>query len=373
MNLTLVHYSFGGTVGGVEFVMEAHAKLFEAHGHRVQVLCGSGPASDPRVIAIPELRANPETIDLPALAKKLRALLRHADMVFVHNILTMPFNPAATEAIWNMTPAHGAQRWIAWIHDLAACHPNHAAGAVNPLFHRAAPSFEYVAVSEQRRAEFKNLTGVEARVIPNGIDPMRLLNLTGNVETLARDHSILEQDIVLLIPARLLKRKNLELAVGVVAELKARGTKACAIITGAPDVYNLASEGYKARLCSLAKELGVAGEIIFPGLAVTRDDLASLYSIADALFFPSRQEGFGIPLLEAALHRLPVFCSEVESMKAIAPAGATFFSPDAHPALIARQIMEQTDTARSARKRVVRDFSWDTIYTRYLLPLLNSR
>jgi glycosyltransferase involved in cell wall biosynthesis len=57
------------------------------------------------------------------------------------------------------------------------------------------------------------------------------------------------------------------------------------------------------------------------------DDVRSLYQMADALFFPSRQEGYGLPLIEAALHGVPVFCSDIPAHREVA-VGATFFKLD---------------------------------------------
>ena len=49
-----------------------------------------------------------------------------------------------------------------------------------------------------------------------------------------------------------------------------------------------------------------------------------LYALADVLVLPSANEGFGIPVLEAALHRLPIVCSDLASLRAVAGDGATY-------------------------------------------------
>ncbi len=55
--------------------------------------------------------------------------------------------------------------------------------------------------------------------------------------------------------------------------------------------------------------------------------VGDLYRVCDALFLPSRDEGFGLPVLEAAASRLPVVCADLPSVRAIARASETF-SPD---------------------------------------------
>ncbi|MFN8477283.1 MAG: glycosyltransferase [Kouleothrix sp.] len=39
--------------------------------------------------------------------------------------------------------------------------------------------------------------------------------------------------------------------------------------------------------------------------------LADLFRLADALLFPSAYEGFGIPIIEAELAGIPIFCSDI--------------------------------------------------------------
>jgi glycosyltransferase involved in cell wall biosynthesis len=63
----------------------------------------------------------------------------------------------------------------------------------------------------------------------------------------------------------------------------------------------------------LARELGIADAVTHLGF-VPREAVASLYAGADAVVFPSRYEGFGLPVVEAAqfgrrlvTSRLPVF------------------------------------------------------------------
>jgi glycosyltransferase involved in cell wall biosynthesis len=100
--------------------------------------------------------------------------------------------------------------------------------------------------------------------------------------------------------------------------------------------------------------------------------MRELFLLADALFFPSRQEGFGIPVLEAAFHRLPVFCSDIEPLNALLEHGVTTFALGASPEEIAALILQTlgSDAAFAARKQTLRTYSWDRIYRNFLSPLL---
>jgi glycosyltransferase involved in cell wall biosynthesis len=68
-------------------------------------------------------------------------------------------------------------------------------------------------------------------------------------------------------------------------------------------------KGFFQRL----RELGLEGEVIFPGF-VPDGDLPALYSAADLFVFPSLYEGFGLPVLEAMACGTPVIASNSSSL-----------------------------------------------------------
>ena len=56
--------------------------------------------------------------------------------------------------------------------------------------------------------------------------------------------------------------------------------------------------------------------------------LSTLYSNAEAFVFPSKYEGFGMPILEAMAHCCPVICSNSGAMPEVANKAAKYFNPD---------------------------------------------
>ena len=121
-------------------------------------------------------------------------------------------------------------------------------------------------------------------------------------------------------------------------------------------------------------ELGLENSALFlhDETPVDERDLAGLFALADALFFPSRQEGFGLPVLEAALHRLPIFCAAIEPLDALLTHGATHFQLDAEPAQIALEIATKLCSmdAWQARNQVRQEYAWPAVYRNFLAPLL---
>jgi glycosyltransferase involved in cell wall biosynthesis len=57
-------------------------------------------------------------------------------------------------------------------------------------------------------------------------------------------------------------------------------------------------------------------------------EVAWLYRHADALVFPSRYEGFGLPVVEAQRLGCPVASSNAASLPEVAGGGAAYFDPD---------------------------------------------
>jgi glycosyltransferase involved in cell wall biosynthesis len=180
--------------------------------------------------------------------------------------------------------------------------------------------------------------------------------------------------MLLLHPTRLVRRKNVELSIAVAREFARRGAPAAVLLTAADDPHSAASRALGERL---RRECADDRGVIFLNdhLAVGDAELAGLYRLADALLFPSRSEGFGLPLLEAALHRLPSFCSDIEPLRDLLRQGAVHFPPDAEPAHVAT-LIEGTLAASPVfreRRRVLREYSWGAIYRQHLAALLAER
>ena len=77
------------------------------------------------------------------------------------------------------------------------------------------------------------------------------------------------------------------------------------------------------RLRSLASRLGLESNLKFRG-EVEERELNRIYQSASALIFPSRYEGFGIPLIEAMHFGLPIICGRGGSQLEVAGEAAIY-------------------------------------------------
>jgi glycosyltransferase involved in cell wall biosynthesis len=320
MRIALLHYSKPPVIGGVERVIGEQATALRELGHEVEVLT----------------------------RKEWR--LQDWDAVIVHNVFTMPFDLAWTKELIKLTRTRPDIRWINWVHDVR--------------WSAQVPQAVHVAVSEFRRHEYARITQEQVRVIPNGCDASAVLGLTERV----RDLKLEQEGLVLLQPTRFVRRKNIELGLRVLMELP----EAVYLVTGAPDPHQKDGAKYFRELKQLAKELGVTKRVRFLGekSALSDGDVRSLYHMADLLFFPSTQEGYGLPLIEAALHGVPVFCSQIPAHREVA-VGATFFKLTASPKGLARKIKADAAVrARQMKRQMMVRLAWPRIVQEMLEPLL---
>jgi glycosyltransferase involved in cell wall biosynthesis len=382
MKIAILHYSSWPVIGGVESVVRQHAELMVKHGHEVMIICGEGSGFSKQVPTqtIRELNSHEAKVQAAQdeiykghpgsayfrLVEGLRSKLEH-------NIFTMPFDLAATEVLANI--AAGGIKMIAWTHDLAARNPHYKIPASRTfnLIRERLPNVKYVTISDSRGTEFRELTGTDPdRVIQNGLGFREICAVTPEVAELVEND--LANSMILLFPTRILERKNILFALQIVAAIRDSGARVRLLVTGAPDPHNLASVGYFAALKRQAADLKIdrlvtwVNELFF----VDERQMRSLYGVSDGVLFPSRQEGFGLPLLEGAAYRIPVFCSDIEPLKSIAPPGTLLFNIRDAPRTVAARIranLEGSDLFKG-RKHVLTNYSAEQIFIEKIEPLL---
>lgn len=112
---------------------------------------------------------------------------------------------------------------------------------------------------------------------------------------------------------------------------------------------------------SRVEELGLLGRVRQE--SSDDEELASLYSCADALVMPSRYEGFGLPVVEAMASGCPVVLSDIDIFREVADDAARYFpvgDADALAALLDRAHLDSEFRRLSREAGFVRikDFTW---------------
>jgi glycosyltransferase involved in cell wall biosynthesis len=218
-------------------------------------------------------------------------------------------------------------------------------------------------------------------VVPAGVSVRAKLRLRAATIALVHQLGLDDGWPFMLLPARITKRKNIEYAIGVTRALRDLGLAPRLLVTGPPGPHNVRSVDYVDELQAERARLDVRAEVTFlyeerrpDGRFWTATDpmMDDLYQLADLLIFPSSQEGFGIPLLEAGLVRLPVFCSDIPPFREIAGDRVHQFALDAPPAETAARIARflDADPATRLRHEVLRRFSWEHVFRERIAPLL---
>ena len=120
--------------------------------------------------------------------------------------------------------------------------------------------------------------------------------------------------------------------------------------------------GAEGRAALQGSSLAPGGGVVFPG-RVTDAEMAALIDAALAVCVPSREEGFGLPLLEAMTRGTPAIVAPCGALPEVAGGAAALADPDdpaAWAALIARLRDDPVlacDLSARGRARAT-DFSW---------------
>jgi glycosyltransferase involved in cell wall biosynthesis len=128
-------------------------------------------------------------------------------------------------------------------------------------------------------------------------------------------------DAFLLFPGQTWPHKNHEGLLEALALIKDRqGTEIPLVCPGRQNHHF-------PRIRKRARELGLERTTLFPGFVSPRE-LRGLYSLARGLVFPSRFEGWGLPVCEAFSAGLPVASSSATSLPGLVADAGLLFDPN---------------------------------------------
>jgi alpha-1,3-rhamnosyl/mannosyltransferase len=176
-----------------------------------------------------------------------------------------------------------------------------------------------IAVSQFCADEVVAHTPIEReriRVVPNGVDRERA---AADAVKKARLVYAIDDLPYVFWAGTFQPRKNVRVLLEAFARLDPQVVPHRLVLAGPP--------GWKPddADAEVAGELGDRVRLLGP---VHREQLFPLFAGADLYAFPSRHEGFGIPVLEAMAQGTPVLCSDIPALREVAGEAARFVAPD---------------------------------------------
>ena len=135
-------------------------------------------------------------------------------------------------------------------------------------------------------------------------------------------------------------RKNHQMLIDAFAQLSSELRAGCALVFvgGLPD-------SHKAQFEACAKRCGLSsGQLIITG-RVTDRELLLLYNLCTAFVFPSKQEGFGLPVLEAMACGKAVIASNTSSLPEVIANEDAMFDPHDRTSIVDLLSRVLSDTA----------------------------
>jgi glycosyltransferase involved in cell wall biosynthesis len=407
MRIALLHYSGPPTIGGVEQTMFYHARVLAELGHEITFIVGEGKAiaSWAQWILIPhmfsrhpDVLAAKEELDAGEPGNAYKALRRSLmedlskimgsfQVLIVHNALTLHKNLALTEVLWNLQQKEKLPPLIGWHHDFAWERPDYRnelhSGFPWELLKQPWPKVVNVVVSAAQGQILAHLYKIDPSlvyIIPPGVDPSITGSWTESTKRIVSELDLLKAEILFLLPARITRRKNIEFAIKILAKMRSQVQKDIRLlISGPPGPHNPTNLAYLNSLLDLVAQLGLEDSVHFlyqigpsPPLILDDETMANLFDLCDALLFPSINEGFGIPILEAGLKRMPIFCSDLEPFRESGHDQITIFKLTDPLQQIAYEIADTllNDRAYILRYRVRHEYTWQNIVQDKLIPIL---
>ena len=285
-----------GAADGVSVTAGQWIRALRDLGMRVRTVAGGGrPDVLVRGLALESRR--------PPSRRELDRALGDADLVVADNICSLPMNRAVGEAVADYLRGRPA---VLRHHDLPWERPRYAHLTSWPPDD---PAWWHVTINDLARRALAVRRGIAATTIYHGFAERPCPRRRAAVR---RRLKIADGPLVLQ-PTRAIARKGIDV-----------GLALTAAVGGTYWLTGPTEDGYQAELDTLLAGGGVPHRRRLP-LGVR---MPGAYAACDVVAMPSSWEGFGLPLVEAALHRRPVAVGTFPVAKELARFGFRWF--DAH-------------------------------------------
>jgi len=333
-------------------------------------------------------RRDPDITDLihslrATLKNKLREFIREFDieLLIVQNAMTIPMNVPLGLALAE-TISETRMPTIAHHHDFFWERNRFAVNAVGEYLSMAFPAdlphVRHVVINSPAQRDLAHRRGIAGTLIPNVLDfdqPPKVDQ--GEIQRFRHAIGLAPNDLMVLQPTRLIKRKGIE---HVIELVKALAHLRCKLVISHEDGDEGA--GYSDWLQAAARNNGVdirlvTENVVSPWRETTaasgQFSLWTVYAAADLVTFCSLYEGFGNGLLEAIYFKKPIILNRYETfISDIEPLGFEFITLDGYltPEVVtaARRILRGGNETYAGPERnyaiARRHFSYQVLHRR---------
>ena len=192
-----------------------------------------------------------------------------------------------------------------------------------------APAFRgAIGVSDTNSAELREANYANVTTLPLLVDLERILNAAWD-PAVVRD---LRDTVNLLFVGRICENKHQLKLVDVLDEFRNISAEPVRLILAGATT----SPEYLQRIEERIRTLGLASQVVLAG-TVPEATLMAFYRSADAFICMSEHEGFGMPLIEAALFNVPVLACAASSIPGTLGGGGLLIEDD-NPRTMAEQL-----------------------------------
>lgn len=329
---------FSGT-DGVTLEASKWSDVFESYGHQCYWFGGDLDRDPKKSETVPEAHfkhgrvkeiaeqvfgAKQRHPDITKNIHELRSLLNsrlHAfiekfniDLLVAENVLSIPMHIPLGLALTE-TIAETQIPTIAHHHDFYWERVRFSVNAIGDYLRMAfppnLPNIKHVVINSEAQEQLAHRTGISSAIIPNVLDfenpPKANKNST---RAFRKSIGLKPDDVLILQPTRVVRRKGIEYAIELIKELKDPKYKLVVSHEAGDEGFEYA-EWLKDYACEHGVDLRlVATRIADPWTANqnagARYSLWDVYPHADFITYPSLYEGFGNAFLEAVYFQKPI-------------------------------------------------------------------
>jgi glycosyltransferase-like protein len=186
--------------------------------------------------------------------------------------------------------------------------------------------------------------GRDATVVGNGVDTQRFSQRAHPHDAALRERLAVPNGPVILCVGGVEERKNTHRILQAFEILREAWPSARLIIAGGSSLLD--HSAYQSQFAELLRASGLPPDAVLRPGSIPDADMPSLYRIADALVFPSLQEGFGLVVLEAMASGVPVVTSRLPPFTEYLGDDAVFWCDPCDVASITAAMLRALDPRR---------------------------